>query len=450
MADNFSPDENNVLDFKEQISFDVDETGGAKTVQIFVDCGGNREVVYTAAAYQLEYSGVESLNAGIRSFTFNKTAGWDCSPLSVVVEETDSSTVTTTVNYFVTNAGQKYPPLMQPFNGSGEGCTPGGPAGGDLAGEYPNPEVDGILTHNINPTLVDDGALTYDAAGQGTFVTRQLAGDVTGGITDTRVIRLDGTPLDDLDLNVPQTDEILVWNGTVWVPRKGDRHELVFEWNGTDLSQFNTTAVFVEGTGSPSISIQSAPAGLPFDNVIRVRASKTAGAIDYGAGYLANDALPYPGDNRSLRIEYVAVTGTESGTNTGPGFLYMADDSGSLHAYVMQVSSEDLHKVVAGAASRENDNYSKWGGLSTYVEGTYDIIGRKESSASPEFTSRYDAIENGGGTAYRASYSRGDFDPTPAASWDSLTCTKWGLFTRDFDRTNDLILGAIKIFVVHY
>lgn len=102
--------------------------------------------------------------------------------------------------------------------------TPSGPAGGDLTGTYPNPTLAAIVGATTKGTATRSPTATIDAKGRVTALSDSvitLAGDVTGDVTASSVVKINGNTLGS---TTPTSGNLLIGSGAAWVtePMSGD------------------------------------------------------------------------------------------------------------------------------------------------------------------------------------------------------------------------------------
>lgn len=216
---------------------------------------------------------------------------------------------------------------------------------------------------------------------------------------------------------------------------------LVFEWNGTDTSQFDTSTVYSDGgsLGSPSLAVV-ADADVPGGNVLRMSCSGT------GEGYaiiLATDALP--SKNFEIQCE-VRTTGTN-----GQGFCFYGADSSGLYCYgTTGLGTSRYFRVDAGAATA----FASSGTTQIIASGdgmcNLRVRGDHPASAGPrgamEWTGQYAGFASC--RAYMKNI-RDDFPSEPAPSgWHGLEADRWGLvlYAAGGGATGPLDIASLRIY----
>ena len=111
------------------------------------------------------------------------------------------------------------------------GGAPTGPAGGDLAGSYPNPAINnGAITstkladNSVTTSKIVDASVTSAKLAAGVIPTSlppngTAGGDLTGSYPNPVVNRIQNTAVSN---TAPANGQVLKFNGTQWVPATDD------------------------------------------------------------------------------------------------------------------------------------------------------------------------------------------------------------------------------------
>ena len=130
----------------------------------------------------------------------------------------------------------------------GVSLPPGGTAGGDLTGTYPDPT---IAANAVTTAKINDGAVTQAklAAGVSLPPGGTAGGDLSGTYPNPTVDGLQGRGVAS---NAPSSGQVLKWNGSTWSPGDDNAGSSVWATSGNNIYNANTDNVGIGITNPTS------------------------------------------------------------------------------------------------------------------------------------------------------------------------------------------------------
>lgn len=233
----------------------------------------------------------------------------------------------------------------------------------------------------------------------------------------------------------PSNGEVPVWNSgtSQWepgslAPPATPEAQLLFEWNGLDTTQFNTTPVFASAGTTPSISVVG-DLNAPTQNKLRLGSSTGTG--EGIVVWAANDALVLPSGRRRLRFQ-IHLIGLD--TQYG-GISFMGDTTGNYHglqwffgasAWASRVDDGVANisgSTTGGNLASTTAGDERWIEMDVLMDKDIGVGGRPYGLASG-FTRGNQLI---GGARWTLEDQIAAGWGAFGASWATLECLEWGV-----------------------
>ncbi|MBE0654383.1 MAG: tail fiber domain-containing protein [Bacteroidales bacterium] len=256
-------------------------------------------------------------------------------------------------------------------------ATPNGPAGGDLAGNYPNP-------------VIGDGKITSLKIAGNAVIEDKIA---SGAVTGTKIAQAGAS-----------AGQVLKWNGTTWAPGADEAGGFSLPYNGNVTSSGNAITIVNEGTGGGISASVSTGVGLY---------GRTNSASGLGYGVFGSSGSS---DGRGVYGEASSATGSSYGlygrsaSNAGYGVFGWATSTSGANYGVSGLSNSSAGIGVYGeASSTTGTNYGVFArtrstqgrgvyGIAESLTGiSYSVFGENKSSAG---TGVYGLASNNTGANY--------------------------------------------------
>jgi hypothetical protein len=225
-----------------------------------------------------------------------------------------------------------------------------------------------------------------------------------------------------------------------------------FEWNRSDVSQFETPATWSAFASSATLSVA---------NFIERGLALNPAVVGSGgtAVFLAKDPIPFPDNRKDLRFEMEVFSCT--GTAGYVGLCFLADDSilgnfhGLAHLPFNDANGDDSFMV---QADTRLTGTAASGGVGQSGLAIIEVRGQKSGSGGPRITS---AVTNQGilttpnrhrrtGSAVEGALAYDSGASVPAASWNTLAANRWGIAIMGggVSSAPDAYIGNLKAYLL--
>lgn len=223
-----------------------------------------------------------------------------------------------------------------------------------------------------------------------------------------------------------------------------DVPNVVFEWNRTDTSQFEASAVFDSaGSSNPALSVVPTP----FGNALQLSHDSAVTSVVF----LTADPIVFPDDRRNLLFEFdlYSIDAALVDTNRYFGVCVLGDNAGDFHGLVHLTGSSGVewgYRVDAGALVSTGST----GSGPQFGFAQIRLRGNRNGTSRPYASSH---IIGGGssaaeGATRRTGSVRGNNGADPfgngtdlPAGWDSLALDRIGIGCR----TNTAVAGQYQL-----
>lgn len=224
------------------------------------------------------------------------------------------------------------------------------------------------------------------------------------------------------------------------ITREGSGAELVWEWNQTDLTQFEAIRYYRAGGGVSTRTVT--PTILPTNgaystspNVLGLEADANTDTDDAVAVLLVSDPMPYTTTRRRYFIDCQSNFMSPQAGSPGQGYVYMGDDSGAnLVAYGGIWNRQQGFRVENGAVSMG----AQFGALLTNTQQGAVIEGRAGTGSDPLGNFPHFQLQMKGQGQQITGFTRiwrntfgandGDYNLVPpGVAWNNTLADRWGI-----------------------